>query len=192
VDATGNHPFWVIGGDELDDRPEAHDVSLVERELVSGGRWVEARDLKVGDKFISRGGESVTVSAVSVTYGQVQVFNIEVDVLHNYAVSQFGILVHNKSMPNPNPGVPDSDYWKTPQEWAKADANDALKKAKQSGVGTGARSGQHGKPYNQAAAELRRKAKEAKDRGDLPEYVDGLLEKARQFDQKAREINHKM
>src|SRR5262249_58083775 len=49
IDATGNHPFWVIEGTGLDRRPEPEHVAAAEpgNENVPG-RWVDARDLQPG------------------------------------------------------------------------------------------------------------------------------------------------
>ena len=81
--------------------------------------------------------------------------------------------------------------WRTAAEWAKIDAEVTLKASKLSGIGAGARSGQHGRPFTDAAAKLRKLAADAKSRGELEEYWKTLLEKANDFCQKAKGINHK-
>ncbi len=81
--------------------------------------------------------------------------------------------------------------WKTSVEWAALDAGKILKDSKLAGVGKGARSGQHGKPFTDAAAKIRLRAKQAKEAGELDEYVTEMLKHAKRFCEKARGINHK-
>ena len=78
--------------------------------------------------------------------------------------------------------------WLSPTKWANAKANDILKGIKKSGVGSGARSGQHGRPYSQAAKELNALAK---DKGLLSGVRKQLSKKASEFESKAKTINHK-
>jgi hypothetical protein len=96
IRATGNHPFRVLRGDRLDGRPSPRDVPKEEQATDRGGRWVEARDLKVEDILASRYGEGVAVTALSSQQERLEVFNLEVEGCHNYAVGPMGILVHNK------------------------------------------------------------------------------------------------
>lgn len=79
--------------------------------------------------------------------------------------------------------------WVSPQDWANLKANDILKKWKESGVGAGARSGQHGTPFNSAAKEIQQLAK---DKNLLPEVREQLLKKAKEYLMRAKNINHKM
>jgi alpha-tubulin suppressor-like RCC1 family protein len=96
IEATGNHPFYVTAGDELTGRPSPQDVPQHEREANSGGRWVEARDLREADVLLTRDG-SLVVTAVSRRSETVTVYNLTVEQLLNYAVGPAGVLVHNKS-----------------------------------------------------------------------------------------------
>lgn len=74
IDATLEHPFWVMG---------------------SG--WVPARELKPRDVLRDMADTgSVEVSHV-VGAGTTDVFNFEVGGAHNYFVGRHGVLVHNKS-----------------------------------------------------------------------------------------------
>jgi hypothetical protein len=84
----------------------------------------------------------------------------------------------------PKPG----GQWLSPKEWANSVANDILKHCKRSGIGTGARSGQHGRPYAAAARKL---LEIAKDKGLLPEVRDQLYKKAKEFLSQAKGIRHK-
>ena len=78
--------------------------------------------------------------------------------------------------------------WLPPKKWAAIHAAVILRKWKAARVGKGARSGQHGKPFNRAATELEHLAK---GKGIDKEYRDELLRKAGKFRQRARDINHK-
>ncbi|MCX5653082.1 MAG: polymorphic toxin-type HINT domain-containing protein [Planctomycetota bacterium] len=96
IEATGNHPFWVVAGPGLAERHPACDVYEQERGLTKKGRWVEARSLCVGDVLCLRNGADATILALSTRHGSMAVYNIVVDGLHTYAVGSSGILVHNK------------------------------------------------------------------------------------------------
>jgi hypothetical protein len=96
LEATGNHPFRVLRGTDLDSRPHPRDVPEAEPRSSSPGRWVEARDLQVGDLLAARSRGEVTVTALSSRRGQIEAFNLEVDGSDTYAVLPIGILVHNK------------------------------------------------------------------------------------------------
>ena len=60
------------------------------------GRWVEARDLREGDVLKEISGKGLIVTGLSSRQERVEVFNLEVEGHHNYAVHKAGILVHNK------------------------------------------------------------------------------------------------
>jgi len=96
IRATGNHPFYVLRGDGLDARPAPLDVPKEEQESGTQGRWVEARDLERGDMLAARSGEDVIVTGLSSRQERIEVFNLEVEGHHTYAVHRQGILVHNK------------------------------------------------------------------------------------------------
>jgi len=49
LEATGNHRFWVVSGEDLDDRPPCEEAPARAEEASQRGRWVEARHLRVGD-----------------------------------------------------------------------------------------------------------------------------------------------
>jgi hypothetical protein len=97
IDATGNHPFWVVSGSNLVSRPSATDVPEEERTAPSG-RWVEARSIKLGDTLLLLSDQTAEITALSTRQAQVLVYNLRVESNHTYAVSQAGILVHNKGM----------------------------------------------------------------------------------------------
>jgi RHS repeat-associated protein len=108
IEATGNHPFWVMSGDGLVSRPPAVDVPEEERNPKLSGRWVEARSLKTGDVLLLVSGETSAISGLSEREEHVQVYNLRVEGNHTYAVSRVGVLVHNKAAqvkPVPKEGI---------------------------------------------------------------------------------------
>jgi hypothetical protein len=101
IDATGNHPFWVMAGEGLQERPAAHDVPSAERQALreaTSGRWVEARSLQPGDALLLRSGATATVEELYSRQVEQKVYNLEVAGLHTYAVGGDGVLVHNKAV----------------------------------------------------------------------------------------------
>jgi hypothetical protein len=95
IDATGGHPFWVVGGEALNDRPRPQRIPATEFGGRLDGRWVLAENLQVGDELFLRSGTTQIVDAISVTASHLTVYNIHVEELENYAVGHCGILVHN-------------------------------------------------------------------------------------------------
>jgi hypothetical protein len=101
IEATGNHPFWVVSGEGLSVRPDPHDVPSAERDALresTSGRWVEARSLQAGDLLLLRSGATATVEELYSRQVEQKVYNLEVAGLHTYAVGGDGVLVHNKAM----------------------------------------------------------------------------------------------
>jgi RHS repeat-associated protein len=74
LDTTEGHKFWVVGKG-----------------------WVEAKDLKEGEKVLEASGKEVTITSVKVEKlkHKVKVYNFEVEDFHTYFVSDLDILVHN-------------------------------------------------------------------------------------------------
>ena len=95
IQATGNHPFYVLRGDRLASRPLPQDIPKEEQIMTEHGRWVEARDLKEGDVLKKKSGEGLIVTSLSSRYEKTEVYHLEVESYHNYAVHRVGILVHN-------------------------------------------------------------------------------------------------
>ncbi len=97
VVATPGHPFWVVRGEGLDERPAS-----VEGEETDGGacsvvgRWVDAVDLRAGDELACLGDENVVVESVRVADAARTVYNFHVTGLQSYAASAAGLWVHNK------------------------------------------------------------------------------------------------
>ena len=106
IRATGNHPFWVTEGVDLQGRPNPEHVEPEEPGSPSG-RWVDARDLVVGDILKSRNGSRTMVLSLHSANTYTDVFNLNVEELNNYSVGEVEILVHNRPAKIPggsNPG----------------------------------------------------------------------------------------
>ncbi len=89
IETTLGHPFYVV-------RQEKENQST----KFSGG-WLEAKDLKSGDKLLNEKGEIVNVKEIifEVQEELVEVFNFEVEDFHTYYVSNKKVLVHNLCLP---------------------------------------------------------------------------------------------
>ena len=72
-----NHPFWVKRGDAQD------------------GSWLEADQMRVGDRVQSLQGAWRRVVSITPLLGQETVYNFTVDQNHDYFVGETGFLVHN-------------------------------------------------------------------------------------------------
>ncbi len=96
IQATGNHPFYVMSGEGLERRPAPREVSVEEQRAARAGRWVQARDLQVGDVLMSQIGERLSVTGLASRQAKSTVYNLDVEGFRNYAVTLKGILVHNK------------------------------------------------------------------------------------------------
>ena len=71
IKSTGEHPYFVKGD------------------------WVDAKDLRVGDVLTLVDGSKVRLEKISVEPNTSKVYDFEVEGLHNYYVSNIGVLVHN-------------------------------------------------------------------------------------------------
>ena len=76
VEATGNHPFWVVRGNGLDKRPPAIDIPYMERGMTSRGRWVEARHLIPGDVLSGLDNKEISVKNLYFIYTPITVCNL--------------------------------------------------------------------------------------------------------------------
>lgn len=97
IEATVLHPFWVVRGEELDDRPRREHLATVPDDSTTPGRWVDAGDLRAGDMLLLRNGHIVPVRGVRIRPYDGDVYNFEVDEHHCYAVGWNGALVHNNN-----------------------------------------------------------------------------------------------
>ena len=95
IKATANHPFFVMRGNLLDARPAPREVPPEEQKETGNGRWVEARDLEIGDLLMAKSGAEIVVHHLSIKQVEEIVHHLEVEPHHNYAVHRIGVLVHN-------------------------------------------------------------------------------------------------
>jgi hypothetical protein len=96
IEATGEHPFWVLYGADLAARPPPHELS--ERDMApsqSGGRWVAAKDLRVGDVLLLSGDKEGRVEAITAREVSQKVYNLRVEEFQTYTVGKIGAVVHN-------------------------------------------------------------------------------------------------
>ncbi len=75
ITCTPDHPFWI-----------------------PGRSWQKAGTIEPGELLLTKVGQIAKVSSIQVREGSFTVFNIEVEGLNTYYVSDIGILVHNKAM----------------------------------------------------------------------------------------------
>jgi hypothetical protein len=99
IRATGGHPFWVVRGDRLAERPFPVRIAPYVPGGLEEGRWVLARDLQAGDEVLLRHGEIVALQSVRLDEVEERVYNFHVADLQNYAVGVCGVLVHNTNDP---------------------------------------------------------------------------------------------
>lgn len=97
IEATLLHPFWVVSGESLDSRPIRDHLPRVPTNATTPGRWVDAGDLQSGDLVLLRNGERYRIQNVQIQPYQNLVYNFEVADLHNYAVGNWQVLVHNNN-----------------------------------------------------------------------------------------------
>lgn len=117
ITATAGHPFWVVRGEALENRPLVAELigepggvdapALVDKYTstavlancqTSLGRWVSAVDLQAGDVLWDSFGER-PILAVETGRDRLAVYNFHVEKWSNYAVGEAGVLVHNTSVP---------------------------------------------------------------------------------------------
>jgi hypothetical protein len=103
IEATGNHPFWVIAGEGLEQRERADHVPVTPLDARLTGRWIDARSLGVRDTVLLKPERRSTISGLSVRRVRQKVYNFQVEEVHTYAVGAIQLLVHNKP-PEPVPG----------------------------------------------------------------------------------------
>lgn len=95
IRVTGNHPFLVADGRQLDQRPPSEELSASESTSPIPGRWVEARHLQKGDALLSLHGPRPRIDSISTSFAAAQVYHLAISGPHTYAVDGVGIVVHN-------------------------------------------------------------------------------------------------
>ena len=108
VVATAHHPFWVLDGHRLEERPRCGELSEHEDEGGSlPGRWVNSHDLMAGDMVIGRDGRQLTVRGVrQELVEETRVYNLTVAEDHTFAVGGDMVLVHNTPSCYTRPNLP--------------------------------------------------------------------------------------
>gem|GEM_PF-2131428 len=76
IEATKEHPFFVIGSD-------------------SKGTWIAAGNLKKGMKLLDAKGNYVEVEGIEIIKRDTTVYNFEVEDWHTYFVGEGSVVVHN-------------------------------------------------------------------------------------------------
>jgi hypothetical protein len=110
VEATSGHPFWVVEGEGLAERPRAEHIPEVPFNARTPGRWVDAGDLQTGDVLLLQGSACATIDRKVRRHVCGTVCNFHVEELQCYAVGRSRILVHNNSAAEqPAPNVPVRD-----------------------------------------------------------------------------------
>src|SRR5205814_488633 len=95
IEATFLHPFWVVRGEDLAERPVREHLPRVPEGAKTAGRWVDAGDIRVGDELLARDGRILPVQAIRHQPYKDKVYNFHVGQFECYAVGQSSVLVHN-------------------------------------------------------------------------------------------------
>jgi hypothetical protein len=98
IKSTAHHPWWVVRGEALRQRPQPEHVPGNPIGFNGEGRWVDAIDLRVGDVLLLRSGEQAPITGLIVRHVQQPVYNFHVEELECYAVGNGQVLVHNNSL----------------------------------------------------------------------------------------------
>ncbi len=130
------------------------------------GRWVNAGDLRVGDVLYLKSGTLAPIEELTLREVRETVYNFQVEELESYAVGTGAVLVHNTSGDSGIEGIPpvppaqsSQPSPETPRDIARRQGNELVQEYRQEGRGTTAgRSDGHGIPFQQAGAELIRRA----------------------------------
>jgi hypothetical protein len=97
IEATSNHPFWVIEGEGLERRESSEHIPATPPDAQLPGRWVDAGNLRAGDVLLLKSGRQVTIKRLSLRQVRQKVYNFQVEEVHTYAVGNSQVLVHNKA-----------------------------------------------------------------------------------------------
>jgi hypothetical protein len=104
IESTMTHPYWVIQGEGLENRPRPTHVEIVRPEgATTAGRWVDAQHLREGDELFLRDGRAVAIRSIKNRQFSGKVYNIKVADLECYTVGVNNVLVHNKAADDPSP-----------------------------------------------------------------------------------------
>jgi hypothetical protein len=78
IEATFLHPFWVIHGEDLANRPFRDHLPRVPEGTTTSGRWVDAGEIRVGDELLLRGERTMPVQAIRHQPYHDKVYNFHV------------------------------------------------------------------------------------------------------------------
>jgi len=97
IQTTLYHPFWVLRGSDLHERPTPRELADHEDQGLSlQGRWVNSHELRAGDVLIGRDGSPQIVLHIAQQYEELYpVSNLTIEENHTFAVGPDAILVHN-------------------------------------------------------------------------------------------------
>ncbi|MCC6126745.1 MAG: hypothetical protein IT426_17420 [Pirellulales bacterium] len=97
IEATVNHPFWVVRGGELDKRRVPDELSPDEDQgHALEGRWVLSQELQAGDLIFCVDGRYRRIVRIEQRYeSRIEVSNLTVRGHHTFAVGESPVLVHN-------------------------------------------------------------------------------------------------
>ena len=84
-----------MNGEDLSGRRIREDLLRVPDGTTTAGRWVDAGDVRVGDRLLLRDGRILPVQAIRHQPYRDKVYNIHVADFQCYAVGANSILVHN-------------------------------------------------------------------------------------------------
>ena len=118
VTATDGHPFWVISGEALEERPAVEEFEEEEEECEIPGRWVQAGDLRVGDVLETREHGRVQVESLVYEDATIRTYNLTIAEDSNYTIGENGLWVHNagsKGRPRATPKVPKKQIVRVPK-----------------------------------------------------------------------------
>jgi hypothetical protein len=104
IESTVFHPFWVVRGEGLAERPTGEHLPTVPEGATTPGRWVYAHDVRVGDELLSRDGRILPVQGIRLQPYRDKVYNFHVQEFESYAVGQNSVLVHNINNDANGPG----------------------------------------------------------------------------------------
>ena len=98
IESTRHHPVWVVEGKNLDERPRPEHVRQAEvANATVQGRWVDAGDLWLGDVLLLKPDRREVIEDIRIEFAAADVYNFQVEALHNYAVGFGSVLVHNNA-----------------------------------------------------------------------------------------------
>ena len=115
IEATDEHPFWVVDGERLFDRPSASEnTSEPDVAASDNGRWVRAEDLRVGDLLRQETGDLQSIRSIDSKIANTTVYNLDTDNWSTFTVGSDSMLVHNNNCAPDAPSNPSTSSSTTP------------------------------------------------------------------------------